>query len=67
VNSVPVHPLQVNRTYAPSERCDHGVPDFDESTQGGYWLVRPDGSPNWAFDYLRGLINGSVPVPAPPV
>jgi len=33
-------------------------PVYNESQLGGLWLVRPDGSHAWPYDYLRGRILG---------
>ena len=53
--------------HTPTGRCDANTgPVFDPEAQAGYWLIRPDGSRNYAWHYFEGLINGSIPVPVPP-
>lgn len=50
----------------PGGRCNPATgPVFNESQLNGFWLVRPDGSKAWAYGYMQGVINGSVPVPTP--
>ena len=51
----------------PGGRCNSKTgPEFNESLLHGFWLIRPDGSLSPSFDFLAGLINGSVPVPPLP-
>jgi hypothetical protein len=50
----------------PGGRCNGNTgPEFNASKLHGFWLIRPDGSQSPSFTYLQGLINGSVPFPAP--
>jgi len=30
----------------------------------GFWLIRPDGTRAWIWDYLHGLLGGASPVPS---
>jgi hypothetical protein len=51
----------------PGQRCTPSTgPEFNASALNGFWLVRPDGSLSPSWDFVAGLINGSVPVPVPP-
>jgi hypothetical protein len=49
----------------PSERCDGITPVFDTSCLRGFWLVRPNNTQSWAWGYLKGIIDGSIPIPSP--
>ena len=49
------------------DRCSAATgPEFNVSHLNGFWLVRPDGSEAYTFEAMRGYINGSLPLPAPP-
>lgn len=50
----------------PSQRCDGATPVFDPSCLRGFWLVRPNNTESWAWGWLSGVLNGSIPVPTPP-
>jgi hypothetical protein len=49
---------------APQQRCLKS-PDFNASHLEGFWLIEPNGTHSWAYGYLQGIINGSVPIPVP--
>ena len=49
------------------DRCSAATgPVFDEAHLNGFWLFRPDGSEAYTAGAMRGYINGSLPLPAPP-
>ena len=59
---------EVDSSFSKNERCSASTgPDFNLTNQNGFWLIRPDGTQSWAWGYLQGVINGTIPIPLPPV
>jgi len=50
----------------PGQRCDASTgQQTDPAKLNGFWLRRPDGAATPAWDYVAGLVNGSLPLPTP--
>jgi hypothetical protein len=53
-------------TDTPSGHCSADTgPVWDPSNLHGFWLIKPTAELSWAWGYLQGIINGSLPVPVP--
>ncbi|MBI1336513.1 MAG: hypothetical protein GC164_06075 [Phycisphaera sp.] len=50
--------------YCNEPRGDNPLPIKRNDQANGYWLIKPDGSHAWAWDYFHNLMNPTPTIPA---